>query len=107
MFARAAERSCSPSEEKGLLGTRASGVESDQGTPVAVLRRVVRAASLAGEVGGIRLRIAGNYVVEMVQEFETETLERLLSVLAKEQLGQRRSGDHHSPSTIGLGIGSW
>jgi transposase len=55
-------------------------------TFVAVPRRVVRAGVQPGGVGGIRLRVAGGYVVEVAAEFEAEALERLLRVL------ERRAG---------------
>ena len=55
-------------------------------TFVAVPRKVVRAGAQPGGIGGIRLRGAGGYVVEVAAEFEAETLERLLTVL------ERRAG---------------
>jgi transposase len=64
-----------------LLGSRRTTA-----TFVAVPRKVVRAGAQPGGVGGIRLRVAGGYVVEVAAEFETEALERLLTVL------ERRAG---------------
>ena len=61
--------------KRKLQGCRA------RATFVAVPRQLVRAAAQPGGSAGIRLRVAGGYVVEVASEFEAESLERLLRVL--------------------------
>jgi len=62
------------------------GSNRAKATLVAVPRKVVRAGAQSGGTGGIRLRVAGGYVVEVAAGFEAEALERLLTVL------ERRAG---------------
>ena len=64
-----------------LLGSNGAAA-----TFVAVPRRALRAGAQLGGMGGIRLRVAGGYVVEVTAEFEAEALEKLLTVL------ERRAG---------------
>jgi transposase len=67
--------------KRKLEGSRRTRV-----TFAAVPRQTVRAAALHDGAGVMRLRVGGSYEVELSRDFETTSLERLLTVL------ERRAG---------------